>query len=192
MRGTEVPYCPVFFAYMVITLEDITLFIDEAKIDNEQAQAHLKALDVCLRPYEELWTYLEGDIKGTVSLFSARVCKHAFLTDELPAAAHRLRRPLRGRIHSHPVSVHGHQLLLCSRSQGYQEQDRDSGLQSSVPKRLGRLRSLGERRCNILQSVYCIRLCSCRETSYMLSWPGLKNPSSRRRYPSRNGRQPKS
>lgn len=62
------PYNPVFFAYLVITLDEIILFTDSDKIDSEEVQSHLDAVGVTVRSYDDVWSYLQGDsIKGTVS-----------------------------------------------------------------------------------------------------------------------------
>lgn len=53
---------------MVITPNEIILFIDSDKIDSDEVHSHLKSLGVTLRGYDDVWSYLQGDsIKGTVS-----------------------------------------------------------------------------------------------------------------------------
>lgn len=53
LRGNDIPYNPVFFAYAVITPSDVKLYIDESKLP-EQAKSHLSG--VTIRPYEEIFS----------------------------------------------------------------------------------------------------------------------------------------
>jgi Xaa-Pro aminopeptidase len=52
LRGSDVPYNPVFVSYVLITETSAELFIDEDKISDEIA-AHLKDAGVVVRPYGE-------------------------------------------------------------------------------------------------------------------------------------------
>lgn len=52
LRGTDVPYNPVFFAYAIVTMQDATLFVDAAKLD-DSVYKHLGNA-VKVRPYEHI------------------------------------------------------------------------------------------------------------------------------------------
>lgn len=53
LRGNDIPYNPVFFAYAVITPNAATLYIDESKLP-EDAKSHLSG--VSIRPYESIFS----------------------------------------------------------------------------------------------------------------------------------------
>ena len=50
MRGSDVHCNPVFVSYLLITLDEVTLFIDSEKLD-ETARNYLKGIGVKVRPY---------------------------------------------------------------------------------------------------------------------------------------------
>ena len=50
MRGSDVHCNPVFVSYVLLTLDDVTLFIDSEKLD-ETAENYLKSIGVKVRPY---------------------------------------------------------------------------------------------------------------------------------------------
>ena len=52
LRGTDIPYNPVFFAYGIVTLDDATLFVDSTKL-NDDVYKHL-GHSVLVRPYEDI------------------------------------------------------------------------------------------------------------------------------------------
>jgi len=53
LRGNDIPYNPVFFAYAVITPTTTTLYVDESKLP-EDAKSHLSS--VTIRPYESIFS----------------------------------------------------------------------------------------------------------------------------------------
>jgi Xaa-Pro aminopeptidase len=55
LRGSDIDYNPVFFAYALITQTDVTLFIDEDKLP-EDVKSYLK--DVKISPYDEIMSEL--------------------------------------------------------------------------------------------------------------------------------------
>lgn len=55
LRGSDIPYNPVFFSYAVVTPGDVTIYVDDSKL-NEEVKVHLG--DVKIRPYEAIF----GDI----------------------------------------------------------------------------------------------------------------------------------
>ncbi|ODV79923.1 Creatinase/aminopeptidase [Suhomyces tanzawaensis NRRL Y-17324] len=58
----DIPFNPVFFAYAIVTLELVTLFIKSSKIDNgsEELHSYLKSIrGLQIREYEEFYTELK-------------------------------------------------------------------------------------------------------------------------------------
>lgn len=71
LRGSDVPYNPVFVAHLLIGLDKATLFIAHDKIDATVA-AHLGADGVDIRPYQETATVLGNLPAKTVLLVDPR------------------------------------------------------------------------------------------------------------------------
>lgn len=57
MRGSDIPFNPLFYAYLFISLDKIILFIDPAKLNNE-TEEYLRSLKVERREYNDIWTFL--------------------------------------------------------------------------------------------------------------------------------------
>ncbi|KZS98318.1 Creatinase/aminopeptidase [Sistotremastrum niveocremeum HHB9708] len=57
LRGTDVPFNPVFQAYLFVGLEQTVLFIESAKVTPDVG-AYLKSLHVTIKDYNDLWGYL--------------------------------------------------------------------------------------------------------------------------------------
>jgi len=55
MRGSDIPKIPVFFSYLLITLNDAYLFIDEQKM-TPSLHNHLEGILVC--PYDAVFDYI--------------------------------------------------------------------------------------------------------------------------------------
>lgn len=53
LRGSDIPFNPVFFAYAIVTPETATLYIDESKLDNA-CKTHLATNSIVLRPYDAI------------------------------------------------------------------------------------------------------------------------------------------
>lgn len=56
LRGSDVPYNPVFFAFAVVRLDEVRLYVNAAQV-TEDVQKHLGSL-VTVRPYEAFYTDL--------------------------------------------------------------------------------------------------------------------------------------
>lgn len=54
LRGSDIPYNPVFFSYAVVTPEHTTLYIDSSKLD-EKYQAVLTEVGVTIKPYDAVF-----------------------------------------------------------------------------------------------------------------------------------------
>ncbi|EHA49003.1 xaa-Pro aminopeptidase 1 [Pyricularia oryzae 70-15] len=54
LRGSDIPYNPVFFSYAVVTADNATLYVDASKL-SEESHAYLKENKVDIRPYESIF-----------------------------------------------------------------------------------------------------------------------------------------
>ncbi|KAJ2723298.1 hypothetical protein GGI07_002726 [Coemansia sp. Benny D115] len=82
LRGADIAFNPVFFAYAVITAERVTLFIDEQKIDAGVAE-HLKGVEI--RPYGAVFGEMNVAAQGTKKLLAGASASWA-LAQALEAA----------------------------------------------------------------------------------------------------------
>ncbi|KAH8810203.1 Creatinase aminopeptidase [Flagelloscypha sp. PMI_526] len=57
LRGCDIPYNPLFHSYLFISLDRSYLFIDSEKV-NKQVSSYLRSLDVTVRDYGDIWTFL--------------------------------------------------------------------------------------------------------------------------------------
>ena len=58
LRGSDIAYNPVFFAYAVVTAETATLFVNSAQVNNT-VREHLSS-EVEIKPYSQFFSYLSG------------------------------------------------------------------------------------------------------------------------------------
>ena len=58
LRGSDIPYNPVFFAYALVTQSYVTLFIDSSKCGKD-VRDHLGS-DAQMRPYGEIFKHIEA------------------------------------------------------------------------------------------------------------------------------------
>lgn len=70
LRGSDIPYNPVFYAYMVITTSQVNLFVDPHKI-TPNVTSHFKSegLEVTVHPYEKILAFLE-EFVSTITIRS--------------------------------------------------------------------------------------------------------------------------
>lgn len=60
LRGSDIPYNPVFFAYIILTLDDLHLFIDKNKLAEEaQQQLISEEVNVVYHPYGDIHDFLK-------------------------------------------------------------------------------------------------------------------------------------
>ena len=57
LRGRDIPYCPIFSAYLFIGLDSATLFVDLSKLSTD-IQEYLSTLGVDAKDYNDLWSFL--------------------------------------------------------------------------------------------------------------------------------------
>ncbi|OQV01901.1 hypothetical protein CLAIMM_07188 isoform 2 [Cladophialophora immunda] len=69
LRGSDIPYNPVFFSYAAVTPNSATLYIDSAKIGTE-VREHLEGT-VEIKPYDDLFTDLTSIAETAASEFQA-------------------------------------------------------------------------------------------------------------------------
>ncbi len=55
LRGSDIPFNPVFFSYAIVTAETATLYIDASKL-SEECQKHLSENDVAVKPYDDIFS----------------------------------------------------------------------------------------------------------------------------------------
>lgn len=58
LRGSDIDFNPVFFAYAIVTRDSAVLFVDESQLD-DSVKIHL-GQEVCVRPYEDFLSYLRS------------------------------------------------------------------------------------------------------------------------------------
>ncbi|KIJ40961.1 hypothetical protein M422DRAFT_60541 [Sphaerobolus stellatus SS14] len=59
LRGSDIPYTPVFMSYLFITMENAILFIENGKI-SEEVREYLTELGVQTKEYSEVWPFLRS------------------------------------------------------------------------------------------------------------------------------------
>ena len=57
LRGSDIPYNPLFHAYLFVGLESAVLFVEISKVQEDIA-LYLKDINVQVRPYLDLWPFL--------------------------------------------------------------------------------------------------------------------------------------
>lgn len=58
IRGGDVPNNPVVLSYLIVTDEDVLLFIDERKLD-DKVKSYLSGLNVTVLPYNDIYEYVK-------------------------------------------------------------------------------------------------------------------------------------
>jgi Xaa-Pro aminopeptidase len=53
LRGSDIPFNPVFFSYAIVTHDSATLYVDESKLD-DAAKEHLSQASIQLKPYNAI------------------------------------------------------------------------------------------------------------------------------------------
>lgn len=54
LRGSDIPYNPVFFSYAIVTADAATLYVESAKL-NDQCQTYLANNGVTIKPYDAIF-----------------------------------------------------------------------------------------------------------------------------------------
>jgi Xaa-Pro aminopeptidase len=70
LRGSDIPFNPLFYAYLFISLDRVVLFLDAIKLTDE-VEEHLRALNIERKEYNDIWAFLRrrewGDGKILIS-----------------------------------------------------------------------------------------------------------------------------
>jgi hypothetical protein len=63
LRGSDISYNPVFFSYVVVSMDQVHLFVDEAKL-TPAVHNHFsdEDLQVTIHPYEKLKSFLTDEV----------------------------------------------------------------------------------------------------------------------------------
>ena len=75
LRGSDIPYNPLFHAYLFVGLDSAVLFVENSQNSKVQADvaSYLEEINVQIRPYIDLWTFLRrrewGEGKVSFVLF---------------------------------------------------------------------------------------------------------------------------
>ncbi len=72
IRGGDTPCNPVVLSYLSMTQNSISLYIN-SRVVSKEVSAYLKGLGVSIRPYQEIYTYVQGLYRETVLLEKAKV-----------------------------------------------------------------------------------------------------------------------
>lgn len=105
LRGSDVPFNPVFQAYLFVALDRTILFIDSAKVSPEISD-YLQSIGVTTREYSDVWIFLrardwgEGKVSFPNSLRFATPLTLTFSGSLSP------RHPLYGSSQPHVTPVH--------------------------------------------------------------------------------------
>lgn len=57
LRGSDIPYNPLFHSYLFVSLDNAVLFVETSKVHADVAE-YLKDINVQQRPYTDLWPFL--------------------------------------------------------------------------------------------------------------------------------------
>ncbi len=58
----DVETCPVGISYATVTMDEITLFCDEVKVDSKNVKEHLAEANVSVKPYDEILSYIQSHL----------------------------------------------------------------------------------------------------------------------------------
>ncbi|KAH8107636.1 Creatinase aminopeptidase [Cristinia sonorae] len=76
LRGDDVPFNPVFHAYLFVSADQSILFIEPAKV-NEEIDHYLESLNITRRDYNDLWTFLRRKEWGEGKIIIAPTTSYA-------------------------------------------------------------------------------------------------------------------
>lgn len=90
IRGDDILFSPIVLSYAVITMDDMVLFIDEAKLDDDMKK-EFKELNISIRPYNAVYEYVK-DLKDRSILIDPSKMNYA-LYENIPAENHVVEAP---------------------------------------------------------------------------------------------------
>ncbi|KAG2127472.1 hypothetical protein DEU56DRAFT_820211 [Suillus clintonianus] len=70
LRGSDIPFSTLFYAYLFISLDRVVLFLYSVKLTDE-VEDHLRALNIERKEYNDIWTFLRRREwgKGKILIF---------------------------------------------------------------------------------------------------------------------------
>eukprot|EP00124_Ichthyophonus_hoferi_P004794 Ihof_evm2s579 gene=Ihof_evmTU2s579 len=80
VRGSDVEFNPTFYAYAMITLDSLTLYVEGDKVDDE-VRAHLDG--VAIKPYKDILTDMKDKAPSLTKLWVGNKCNYA-LASQVP------------------------------------------------------------------------------------------------------------
>jgi Creatinase/Prolidase N-terminal domain. len=67
LRGSDIPFNPVFFAYVIVTLQDVHIFVDKTKLSPEaEKQFKDEELKPVYHPYDDLHNFLRQMVSADI------------------------------------------------------------------------------------------------------------------------------
>ena len=120
LRGSDIPFNPLFHSYLFVGLERAVLFVDTGKVSDEVGD-YLKGLNVEVKEYNDLWAFLRRREwgEGKVIRFLVVFC---IISSSCVPDPHLTSDVVRDFSHAHAFPVHcfafGHR-----RDDGGQERD---------------------------------------------------------------------
>ncbi len=91
IRGRDVKYTPVVLSYAIITLDEVYLFIDESKL-NEEIINELKTENVIIKKYDDIYEFVKTmDKTETVLLDDGKVSYSIY--NNLPNEVQKIKEP---------------------------------------------------------------------------------------------------
>lgn len=86
IRGNDIPCTPVVLSYVIVTAQEISLFINDETL-NEEVRTYLKDLGVTIRPYDEIYemvpNYKEQHIMLEKAYVNYQLCESLDKTVEI-------------------------------------------------------------------------------------------------------------
>ena len=143
LRGDDIPYNPLFFAYLYVSAARAVLFIELAKIERPVAE-YLQKLAVETRDYNDIWTFVRRREWGEGKVRRASV--YPSLPSHRPADAraragrHLPADVVRALAHAHALPLHGAPARRRRAARG-QDGGRDPGPEARAPARRRVLRA---------------------------------------------------
>lgn len=75
LRGSDIPYNPVFHAYLFVSLDNAILFVDSEKVA-EEVREYLTENGVSMREYSDVWPFLRGKEWGEGKVIPSQPLQH--------------------------------------------------------------------------------------------------------------------
>ena len=77
LRGSDIACTPVFTSYLLVTDEDVTLYVDPKKIQTDDVKKHLKTNGISVVAYSDRRAHIAQHLNGHSVLLDADAVNHA-------------------------------------------------------------------------------------------------------------------